>query len=250
MAATTTRRKLSSMRSFYRYLLREELVSSNPFNGLQLPRKEHHLPEVLSVAEVERLLAAPQQYYDRQDDKNDPKRGPFLRYARARDTAIFEVLYSTGMRLSELANLPEARLDLLSGIVKVIGKGSKERLCALGQPASRALQEAIDERAHYWMALGKPGRPRALLLNRRGGKLTGRSIERIMEKYVLEAGLKPGLSPHALRHSFATHLLDRGADLRSVQELLGHSSLSTTQIYTHVSVERLKDVYERTHPRA
>lgn len=250
MAATTTRRKLSSMRSFYRFLLREELVHINPFNGLQLPRKEHHLPEVMSVDEVERLLAAPQHYYDRQEDKHDPKRGPFLRYALARDTAVFEVLYSTGMRLSELANLPEGRIDLLSGMIKVLGKGSKERLCALGKPASRALKQALDERAHYWMALGKAGRPPGLLLNRRGGKLTGRSIERIMDKYVQEAGLKPGLSPHALRHSFATHLLDRGADLRSVQELLGHSSLSTTQIYTHISVERLKEVYERTHPRA
>ncbi|MDD4735686.1 MAG: tyrosine-type recombinase/integrase, partial [Kiritimatiellae bacterium] len=155
-----------------------------------------------------------------------------------------------GMRLNELAGLDEREIDILSGVVKVRGKGKKERLCPLGNPAIEAIEACREARDLFRMAEGGSGRPAGLFLNRHGGAITGRSIERMMKKYAATAQLSPDISPHILRHSFATHLLDNGADLRSVQELLGHASLSTTQIYTHVSVERLKEVYESAHPRA
>jgi len=246
----TTSRKCSSLRSFYRFLIREEAVEKNPFSGLPLPKRARKLPRILSVEEVRKLLQAVA------DAPAETPRGkkagmtPWGAYARARDLAMLEVLYSTGMRVSELAGLTEDRVDLLSGVVKVRGKGKKERLCPLGRPATDALKEALDLRAGFLRRLGSFSRSRTVFVNRHGGDLTPRSIERIMKKYLQLAGLNPSLSPHALRHSFATHLLDAGADLRSVQELLGHASLSTTQIYTHVSIERLKEVYEQSHPRA
>jgi len=246
---TTTRRKLSTMRSFFRFLLREEYAKANAFKGVALPKLPKRLPKVLSQEEVKRLLEAP--------EKAPAEGGSAFRqdrfwsgYAVARDAAILEVLYSSGMRLSELANLNDVQVDLLSGIAKVRGKGKKERLCPLGGPACKALRRAMEMRDIFWDGQGKRGRPPSLFLNKDGGKLTPRSIERMMKKYLIQANLNPELSPHALRHSFATHLLDAGADLRSVQELLGHASLSTTQIYTHVSIERLKEVYEKAHPRA
>lgn len=248
-SAATARRKLSSLRSFYRYMVREDLVDVNPFSGLQLPRLERRLPAVLSVQEVERLLAAPGLYHETVTTENGTS-PVFDRYAVLRDTAILEVLYSTGMRLHELAGLDERELDFLSGVVKVRGKGKKERLCPLGNPALEALTACREERDAFWLVAGRSGRPPGLFLNRHAGRLTGRSIERMMKKYAPIARLNPEISPHILRHSFATHMLDNGADLRSVQELLGHASLSTTQIYTHVSVERLKEVYESAHPRA
>jgi len=172
----------------------------------------------------------------------------WIEYAAARDAAILELLYSTGMRLAECAGLKESQLDVLAGVARVLGKGRKERLCPLGNPALRALRTALEKRD----GLGLPGRPRdlPLFVGKTGGRLTPRSIERMMKTHLVAAGLNPDFSPHALRHSFATHLLDAGADLRSVQELLGHASLSTTQLYTHVSIERMKDVYEKAHPRA
>jgi integrase/recombinase XerC len=157
------------------------------------------------------------------------------------------MLYSTGARVSEVAGLLESDIDILSGVIKVRGKGKKERLAPLGGPASRALSAMLRKAEEIWP--GK-GRSKAVFLNVRGERLTTRSIERIMKKYLVAAGLNQNLSPHALRHSFATHMLDAGADLRSVQELLGHSSLSTTQIYTHITIDRLKKVYEEAHPRA
>jgi site-specific recombinase XerD len=168
----------------------------------------------------------------------------------ARDAAILELLYSTGMRINELATLPEDRLDLLSGVARVWGKGKKERLCPLGSPAIRALKKNLELRENVWLLEGRRGARSPVFLNKSGGAISPRSIERMMKKYVLFCGLNAELTPHSLRHSFATHLLDAGADLRSVQELLGHASLSTTQIYTHVSVERLKEVYQLAHPRA
>lgn len=246
----TTSRKLSSLRSFFRFLIRENQIDQNPFAGLQLPKRGRRLPHVLTVTEVNRLLDAPARLWNQEEPATEPKRKPWAQYARIRDAAILEVLYSTGMRVNELAELTENRVDLLSGVVTVRGKGKKERLCPLGRPAERALRGALDARDRVWLTLGRDGRPNAIFLNRFGGRLTPRSMERALKPYLAAAGLPHDASPHTLRHSFATHLLDAGADLRSVQELLGHASLSTTQIYTHVSVERLKQVYEQAHPRA
>ena len=247
MNPATTRRKLSALRSFYRFLVRENYAENNPFGGLRGPKKDSVLPDVLSVREVERLLSAPLRNDGgrgraaellKKDDRND--------YARLRDAALLETLYSTGARVSEIAGVDEKDLDFLSGVVTVRGKGKKMRMCPIGNPASKSLRKMIEKGHSIWSG----SRGGAVFLNLRGGRLTTRSMERIMKRYLVSAGLKPSVSPHILRHSFATHMLDAGADLRSVQELLGHSSLSTTQIYTHVSVERLKKVYDESHPRA
>ncbi len=249
-SARTSSRKLSSLRSFYKFLVREELVKTNPFSGLPLPKKGRPLPKVLSVAEVNRLLDAPKAMAAQTARPVDPVRAVWNRYVTARDGAVLEVLYSTGMRVGELASLYERQVDFLSGIIKVRGKGKKERLCPLGNPAARALREAISCRDTFLLTVDKKAQSSGFFVNRTGGRLTARSIERLMKKYLSYAALDSGCSPHILRHSFATHMLDNGADLRSVQELLGHASLSTTQIYTHISVERLKKVYEQAHPRA
>lgn len=243
--ATTTRRKLSALRSFFRFLVREEYVKANPFTGVTMPRRARTLPEVMSIDEVSRLLAAPDAAVPEEGAS-----GAWSEFVRSRDTAILEVLYSTGMRLRELTGLRDEQVDLLSGTVVVRGKGRKERLCPLGNPAIKAMRRYLEHRDVAIMGWGKGGRPKAVFLNKFGGPLTPRSVERLMKKYLVAAGLNAERSPHALRHSFATHLLDAGADLRSVQELLGHASLSTTQIYTHVSIERLKEVYEKSHPRS
>jgi len=249
MAPTTTARKLSALRSFYKFLLREEYVDQNPFSGLNLPKKGNYLPQILSIDEVGRLLDAPEKYNEQQHTAN-PKLRLWREYMVARDAAILEMLYSTGMRINELVQLPEDRIDLLSGVARVRGKGKKERLCPLGSPATRALMKNLELRENVWLMEGRKDVRSPVFLNKNGGPITARSIERMMKKYVLFCGLNAELTPHSLRHSFATHLLDAGADLRSVQELLGHASLSTTQIYTHVSVERLKEVYRLAHPRA
>lgn len=249
LAPATTGRKLSALRSFYKFLLREEYVEQNPFSGLSLPKKGSYLPQILSVAEAGRLLDAPARF-DAQQRAGNPKQKLWREYMVARDAAILEMLYSTGMRIQELVSLPEERIDLLSGVVRVRGKGKKERLCPLGSPAIRALMKNLELRENVWLLEGRKDARSPVFLNKNGGPITARSIERMMKKYVLFCGLNPELSPHSLRHSFATHLLDAGADLRSVQELLGHASLSTTQIYTHVSVERLKEVYQLAHPKA
>jgi integrase/recombinase XerC len=242
--ATTTRRKLSALRSFFRFLVREEYVKANPFTGVTMPRRARTLPEVMSIEEVTRLLAAPDAAVPEEGAS-----GAWTDFVRSRDTAILEMLYSTGMRLRELTGLRDEQVDLLSGTVVVRGKGRKERLCPLGNPAVKALRRYLDHRDVALMGWGK-GRARTVFLNKFGGSLSPRSVERLMKKYLALANLNHERSPHALRHSFATHLLDAGADLRSVQELLGHASLSTTQIYTHVSIERLKEVYEKSHPRS
>jgi len=244
--AATTGRKLSSLRSFYRFLERENHVAANPFSGVRPPKRPKNLPEILSVAEISRLLESPVHVFDSDKSGIKPADMPLHEYAALRDSAILEVLYSTGARISELAGLSEAAVDLLNGVIRVRGKGKKERLCPLGRPSVVALRRMI-EKGH---ALWPGGRMQPVFLNHRGHRLTTRSMERMMKKYLVEAGLNPEISPHAMRHSFATHLLDAGADLRSVQELLGHASLSTTQIYTHVTVERLRKVYDDAHPRA
>ena len=249
LAPATASRKMSSLRSFFRFLVREGLVKGNPFAGLQQPKARRRLPAVLSREEVVRLLAAPARLREQARREEDLHHSLFADYAALRDTAILELLYSTGMRIAELCGLTDARLDLLSGTALVRGKGKKERFCPIGRPAAQALQAALEARDRLTVARGRSRVP-ALFANKNGGPLTPRSVERALKRYLAAAGLSPEITPHVLRHSFATHLLDAGADLRSVQELLGHASLSTTQIYTHVSVERLKEEYARAHPRA
>lgn len=266
VAASTVNRKLSSLRSFFKFLCREEHVERNPFAGVISPKRGKPLPKVLTVDDVKRLLAAPRQVAaDALTERKSARasvgtpralRRLWLEYGELRDTAILEVLYSAGMRVSELAGMQESDIDLLAGIVKVRGKGKKERLCPLGRPAASALQAALKKRSELagtfkrWGAAKQGEKAGAVFVGHTGRRLTTRSIERLMKRYLTKANLDPHLSPHALRHSFATHLLDAGADLRSVQELLGHASLSTTQIYTHITVERLKQVYNEAHPRA
>ena len=249
MAPATASRKMSSLRSFFRFLVREEAVKNNPFAGLQQPKARRRLPRVLGRDEVVRLIEAPARLREEARAKEEKGAAVFADYAALRDAAILELFYSTGMRIAELCGLTDARLDLLSGTALVRGKGKKERFCPIGRPAAKALQAALDARDGLLARLGA-GRPSNLFVNRFGGPLSPRSVERSLKKYLAAAGLDPATTPHALRHSFATHLLDAGADLRSVQELLGHASLSTTQIYTHVSVERLKEEYGKAHPRA
>ncbi len=224
---TTIHLKMSALRSFYRWLVRMGHVKQNPVVGLTLPKLGKKLPKFLTIPQVEALLQAPLQAL-----------------AKRRDAAMLEVLYSAGLRIHELVGLNDEDVDLLSEIIRVRGKGKKERLAALGAPAVEAVQTYQDLRGRD----GSPSRP--LFRNLKGDRLTARSVQRLLKKYLIATGLDPSLTPHKLRHSFATHLLDAGADLRSVQELLGHASLSTTQIYTHVTAERLKKVYEKAHPRA
>jgi integrase/recombinase XerC len=241
----TIGRKLSALRSFYRFLEREDRVEQNPFGGIRAPKRPRKLPPVLSVAEIARLLEAPTHGLRA---AGEDARDAFARYAAVRDRAILEVMYSTGARVSEVAGITEGRVDLLSGMVTVRGKGKKERMCPLGRPACLALRALLDANAARWGGGSRSLRP--VFRNAAGDAITTRSIERQLKRYLAVAGLQSRVTPHALRHSFATHLLDAGADLRSVQELLGHASLSTTQIYTHVSVERMKKVYDEAHPRA
>lgn len=243
----TTRRKLASVRTFYRFLERERVVGANPFAGLRGPRTGRRLPAVLSEREVLALLASPLRALEQRRGR----RGgvpPAAEYAAWRDAAVFEVLYSTGCRVSEIAALTWREIDFEQGTTVVEGKGRKQRLCVLGEPACQALRELRARAAVLWPGLDGPAAP--LFLNLRGGPLTTRAIELQMKRWLRAADLPPELTPHKLRHSFATHLLDAGADLRSVQQMLGHASLSTTQIYTHVSVARLKEEYGKAHPRA
>ena len=219
-------RRLSCLRSFFKFLCREGYLTHNPVSVLRSPKLDRKLPSVLEVEEVERLL-----------ESHDGSANGL------RDHAILETIYSVGLRVSEVVGLNLDDIDFISGIVKVYGKGKKERLCPIGEKALQAIRRYLDHRPNV-----RDGK--ALFLNRRGRRLTARSVRRVLDKALQRASLNRHVSPHALRHSFATHLLDRGADLRSVQELLGHQSLSTTQIYTHVSAERLKRVYDKAHPRA
>lgn len=231
-AKTSISRRLASVRSFYRFGQREGWAKANPAVALRNPRKSRKLPHFLTTDEISRLLAAP------------PKKG----LAGLRDRAILETLYSAGLRVSELVGMNDGDLDLEQGICQVRGKGRRERLAPIGSYARGAIEA--------WLAVRKlspkepTGREAPLFVNRFGTRLTTRSVGRMLEKYIKQAGLDGRTSPHTLRHSFATHLLDRGADIRSVQELLGHKSLVTTQIYTHVSTSSLRAAYEKAHPRA
>jgi integrase/recombinase XerC len=247
---TTTARKLATLRSFYKFLEREERVDINPFVGLRPPKKARKLPVVISVDEVVRLLEAPMKCFRRSAAARPHAADPLAEYAALRDAAILEVLYSTGARIGEVVGLIVSRIDLLSGVARVLGKGKKERLCPLGGPACKALRAMLDRSALLWPTRSAHERSAPVFLNQKGGIMSPRSVERSLKTYLKEARLPHTMTPHALRHSFATHMLDAGADLRSVQELLGHASMSTTQIYTHVTVERLKKVYDEAHPRA
>lgn len=244
----TTRRKLASLRAFYRFLVREKKLEGNPFVGIRGPRMGKRLPTVLSVPEIEKLLAAPLDDLRVYRERHGGAVPSAVEFSARRDAAIFEILYSTGCRVSEIAALTWSDINFERGTTIVEGKGRKQRLCVLGAPACESLQALRRATGYLWPEKGGAGD--ALFLNLKGGPLTVRSIERQMKVWLSAAGLPPELTPHKLRHSFATHLLDAGADLRSVQEMLGHSSLSTTQIYTHVSIERLKEEYDKGHPRA
>ncbi len=230
----TLARKQAALRGFFGWLAATGRIPADPSRALRSPRKGRALPRALDEQAVLRLLAAP-----------DTSGMPGLR-----DRAVLEVLYSGGLRVQECSGLDLPDVDLQAGSARVLGKGGKERLALLGTPAVEALRAWLPERARLAQARRRPGEV-ALFTNQRDGRRLGtRSIARLVKHHAVAAGLSRETSPHTLRHSFATHLLDRGADLRVVQELLGHESLSTTQVYTHVSIGRLKDVYERTHPRA
>lgn len=240
-------RKLSAMRSFFRYLVRSELVKENPFLRLPPVKADQPLPLVMSISQIDRLTAAVDDYWRQALAAGIPKSEESAVFSAARDLAMIEVIYSGGLRISEAVGLNYGDIDLIGGVAKVRGKGKKERLAVLGRPAERALRAYLKLRAG--LGAGRaPGSP--VFLNQAGERLTPRSFQRNLKNYLLTAGLPPDLTPHKLRHSFATHLLDAGADLRSVQEMLGHENLSTTQIYTHVSAERMKEVYKEAHPRA
>ena len=245
-AATTVRRKLASLRAFYRWLQREGAATSNPFGDIRGPKLPKPLPRVLSVDETARFLEAPVAELEARE--RNGRIQPLARYLLLRDTAIFETLYSTGCRISEVTALSWRDIDFYGGTTVVTGKGMKQRLCILGAKALAALSEVQEAAAGLWPYGGGESAP--LFCNEAGKPLTVREIERRMKIWLAASGLPSDVTPHKLRHSFATHLLDAGADLRSVQEMLGHSSLSTTQIYTHVSIERLKEEYAKAHPRA
>ncbi|MEM6980311.1 MAG: tyrosine recombinase XerC [Planctomycetota bacterium] len=232
-ARSTISRKLASLRSFFKFAMREGLTNSNPAKPLRNPRQARKLPHVLSNDEIGRLLEAPAA--------NTP--------AGLRDRAILETMYSAGLRVSELVGLRDGDLDFPQQIIRVRGKGRKERISSLGSFAIQAIDD-YQSRRNRSAKSESLGRSAPVFVNRFGDALSTRSVGRLLDKYIAAAELDTRTSPHTLRHSFATHLLDRGADIRSVQELLGHKSLTTTQIYTHVSAASLRQIYETAHPRA
>ena len=246
-ARTSVMRKLSAMRSFYRYMIRDDMLTVNPFSGLTSPKQSKRLPKYMTVNEVGALLDAPVAFWQKAEAREIVRTVEGAEFSCARDKAILEVIYSGGLRISEALGLNMGDIDLLGQVMKVRGKGKKERYCALGGPAVRALRLYIRQRRNR-TADNRIQSP--LFLNQLGTRLTARSFQRHFKLYLLESGLPTDMTPHKLRHSFATHLLDAGADLRSVQELLGHENLSTTQIYTHISTERMKNIYRKAHPRA
>jgi len=227
-------RKLAAMNTFFRYLMREGCIGVNPLAGLSAPRKDMLMPKHLSVDEVFDLLG---------DQFTDDIKG-------MRDRAILELFYSTGIRLSELTALNMEDVDFEQALIKVSGKGRKERIVPVGIPALKILKDYLERRG----SLGKAGNPDdrkgPLITGRDNERINPRTVERIVDKYMQRSGSQKKISPHALRHSFATHLLDAGADLRSIQEMLGHESLSTTQRYTSVSIGRLMEIYDKSHPKA
>jgi integrase/recombinase XerC len=236
-SAATMARKIATLRSFYKWADRRGVADANPMTLIRTPRQAKRLPKAISIEQVEKLLAAP-------DERE---------VLGMRDRAMLETLYSTGIRVSELVGLEYDDIDLTGEAIRVKGKGKKERIVPLGSHAMNAIRRYMemlraDVRFNPAWAEGRTRRP--LFVNKHGGRLSSRSVRRKLDKYLKAVGLDPAISPHTLRHSFATHLLDNGADLRSVQELLGHQSLSTTQVYTHLTTQRLQNAYNQAHPRA
>ncbi len=229
LSPATIRRRLSALRGFFAFLVEMEVLDEDPTEGLDNPRTWKHLPQVLSLDEVEALLEAP--------SGDSPM--------ALRDRAMLEVLYATGVRVSELVSLKLVDLDMDRGLVRVVGKGKKERMVPLGGEALQWLERYMAARG----ALDRKGSPYLFLTNR-GGPMTRQRFWQIVKGYARKVGITKEISPHTLRHSFATHILERGADLRAVQELLGHADLSTTQIYTHVARAHLEKIYKKSHPRA
>jgi integrase/recombinase XerC len=229
-SATTMRRKLSTLSSFFRFLCREGYVKNNVANTVPAPRMQNKLPAYFSVDDMFRLLQLPQGEG----------------FLPVRDRALLELFYSCGLRISELVGLTLENTNLDSRMVKVLGKGGKERLLPLGRQCVGALKTYLNARMDKTQ---KPGTDQ-LFLNHRGAGITVRGVRKVVDKYIKQGNFAGGVSPHSIRHSFATHLLEGGADLRSIQELLGHSSLSTTQKYTHLTLDRLSETYDKAHPRA
>ena len=231
-ARSTIRLHFAALRTFYKFLVERHGLKVNPLKQVQLPKLHKNLPVVLSPQQIEELLTAPLRV---EKEKQAPS------WAAARDVAILELFYSSGLRLAELVVLNVEDVDTYTETVRVFGKGRKERICPVGAPALQAIQ-------HYRQEASVHHGP--LFINKRRGRLSATNVAAMLKKYQKHTDIAIAISPHKLRHSFATHLLDNGADLRSVQSLLGHASLSTTQIYTHVTTERMKKVYEQSHPRA
>ena len=227
-------RKLASLRTFYKFLIRKGILKENPAAVVSTPRLEKHMPSFLSIDEMFSLLTMPDT----------------TTLAGIRDRAIMEMLYSSGLRVSELVGMDEEHLDVNLGIVKVMGKGKKERIVPVGGKALEAVKNYSNALAVRYKSTPPLSIKRPLFLNQRGGRLTARSVARIINRYIDQCGLLKNISPHSLRHTFATHMLDAGADLRAIQELLGHVSLSTTQKYTHVSVSKLMETYDNAHPKS
>lgn len=247
LGRASTALRFSALRTFYRWLMRGGHATSSPVRGLSMPKPERRLPRFVPEPDVARLLGAPGAEWERRRaeaaaaGERVPEAGPYLR-----DAAILELFYSAGLRISELCGLTCDRLDADGRVIRALGKGRKERDVPFGLPALSALER-------YWDAVAHPRMPGVPVFLARANALdpvTPREVQRRLKRYLEVAGLDPALTPHKLRHSFATHLLDHGADLRAVQELLGHAHLKTTEVYTHVSAARLKQVYDRSHPRA
>jgi integrase/recombinase XerC len=228
----TIARKLATLRSFYKFLVKRNQLGSNPVVAVRTPKQDKKLPRFLEYEEVKRLLETP----------------PMNSWLGARDRAILETLYSTGIRVSELVALNMDDVDFLGEVVHIRGKGKKERIAPIGSSALQVIQHYMEFRNKRAQSSSNFD-TKVLFVNKHGRRLSTRSVRRKMDKYLKMAGLDPAISPHTLRHSFATHMLNNGADLRSVQELLGHQSLSTTQVYTHLTTKKLKEVYENAHPR-
>jgi len=229
-------RKISTLRSFFKYLVREQIIPSNPAKSVSTPKVEKTLPTTLTVDEAFRLMESPKGVSEKSSSEG-------LKEKNLRDRAILELLYSSGLRVSELVGLNSNQLDIDLGIVRVMGKGRKERIVPVGRKAIEVLKAYLEER-------GIMGGEEPIFVNSLGGRLTARSVGRLIKKYSRHSGIFRKVSPHSLRHTFATHLLDAGADIREIQEMLGHSSLSTTQRYTHVSMGKLMEVYDKAHPRS